>query len=149
MHWPVLWLQRPRKVLELIIESARQELSQRSPPRDASPNSTSTAPTGVPLTHRPPPAMSLSCRYAARSCARQLRSTSSLRTTGAVAQQRLTRRYQSTDAAAAPTNPKIATIVDQISQLTLLETADLVSSLKVRSPRETSLCGATCAGRRS
>lgn len=32
---------------------------------------------------------------------------------------------------AAPTNPKITQIVDQISQLTLLETADLVSSLKV------------------
>jgi large subunit ribosomal protein L7/L12 len=28
-------------------------------------------------------------------------------------------------------NPKIAGIVDQISQLTLLETADLVASLKV------------------
>ena len=41
-----------------------------------------------------------------------------------------TRRYNSTDA--APTNPKIAEIVNQISQLTLLETADLVSSLKVR-----------------
>ncbi|KAI4250597.1 MAG: hypothetical protein L6R40_000197 [Gallowayella cf. fulva] len=39
-----------------------------------------------------------------------------------------TRRYEST--AAAPTNPKITTIVDQISQLTLLETADLVSTLK-------------------
>lgn len=37
-------------------------------------------------------------------------------------------RFNSTDA--APTNPKIAEIVDQISQLTLLETADLVSSLK-------------------
>ena len=41
------------------------------------------------------------------------------------------RRWQSTDAAAGPTNPKIAGIVDQISQLTLLETADLVASLKV------------------
>jgi large subunit ribosomal protein L7/L12 len=30
-------------------------------------------------------------------------------------------------------NPKIAGIVDQISQLTLLETADLVASLKVSS----------------
>src|SRR5271154_4385644 len=40
------------------------------------------------------------------------------------------RRWQSTDAAA--TNPKISGIVDQISQLTLLETADLVASLKVR-----------------
>lgn len=41
------------------------------------------------------------------------------------------RRWQSTDAAAAPSNPKIVQIVDQISQLTLLETADLVASLKV------------------
>ncbi|KAG6365442.1 hypothetical protein INS49_007053 [Diaporthe citri] len=76
--------------------------------------------------------MSLSCRYAAQCCARQLRSTSTLRSTGALAQQRISRRYQSTDAAAAPTNPKISGIVDQISQLTLLETADLVSSLKSR-----------------
>ncbi|KAI9826391.1 MAG: hypothetical protein M1832_000308 [Thelocarpon impressellum] len=38
-------------------------------------------------------------------------------------------RWQSTEAAAS-TNPKIAGIVDQIGQLTLLETADLVSSLK-------------------
>ncbi|KIX06034.1 ribosomal protein L7/L12 [Rhinocladiella mackenziei CBS 650.93] len=42
------------------------------------------------------------------------------------------RRWQSTDAAATPSNPKIAGIVDQISQLTLLETADLVTSLKSR-----------------
>ena len=41
------------------------------------------------------------------------------------------RRQNSTE---APANPKIAGIVDQISQLTLLETADLVSSLKVRQP---------------
>ena len=38
-------------------------------------------------------------------------------------------RWQST----ASSSPKVAGIVDQISQLTLLETADLVSSLKVRS----------------
>lgn len=42
------------------------------------------------------------------------------------------RRWESTEAAAAAlTNTKITQIVDQISQLTLLETADLVSSLKV------------------
>lgn len=41
------------------------------------------------------------------------------------------RRWQSTE---APANPKIAAIVDQISTLTLLETADLVSALKVRGP---------------
>jgi large subunit ribosomal protein L7/L12 len=49
-------------------------------------------------------------------------------------QQRIQRRWAS-EAAAAPANPKIATIVDQISQLTLLETADLVSTLKVRTGR--------------
>ncbi|OKL58832.1 54S ribosomal protein L12, mitochondrial [Talaromyces atroroseus] len=42
------------------------------------------------------------------------------------------RRWQSTEAAATSTNPKITQIVDQISQLTLLETADLVASLKSR-----------------
>ena len=41
------------------------------------------------------------------------------------------RRWQSTEVTAA-TNPKIQGIVDQISGLTLLETADLVSTLKVR-----------------
>ncbi|KAF2465785.1 ClpS-like protein [Lindgomyces ingoldianus] len=51
--------------------------------------------------------------------------------TVSLAQHRTPRRWQSTEAA-APTNPKIAGIVDQISQLTLLETADLVSALKTR-----------------
>ncbi|PSR94587.1 hypothetical protein BD289DRAFT_427020 [Coniella lustricola] len=74
--------------------------------------------------------MSLSCRYAAQCCARQMRSATSIRSTASFAQQRITRRYQSTEA--APTNPKISGIVDQISQLTLLETADLVASLKSR-----------------
>ncbi|KAK4650724.1 54S ribosomal protein L12, mitochondrial [Podospora pseudocomata] len=71
--------------------------------------------------------MSVSCRYAAQSCARQLRTTAArtpLRTSSAVALQR---RYNSTE-----TSPKISAIVDQISQLTLLETADLVASLKSR-----------------
>lgn len=40
------------------------------------------------------------------------------------------RRWESTEAA-APANPKIESIVNDISKLTLLETADLVSSLKV------------------
>ncbi|POS87851.1 putative mitochondrial 54S ribosomal protein MNP1, partial [Erysiphe pulchra] len=40
------------------------------------------------------------------------------------------RRHNTTNAAA--TNTKISVIVDQISQLTLLETADLVSTLKSR-----------------
>ncbi|CAI0642513.1 unnamed protein product, partial [Colletotrichum noveboracense] len=78
--------------------------------------------------------MALSCRYAAQSCARQLRSSSSLRASTTLFQTRTpatTRRHNSTEAA-APTNPKIAAIVDQISTLTLLETADLVSSLKTK-----------------
>lgn len=78
--------------------------------------------------------MSMSCRYAAQCCARQLRASSAapIRASSSfLQQQRMTRRYNSTEAAAA-TNPKISAIVDQISQLTLLETADLVSSLKVR-----------------
>ncbi|TPX18377.1 uncharacterized protein E0L32_011710 [Thyridium curvatum] len=72
--------------------------------------------------------MSLSCRYAAQCCARQLRATTTVRTSTALVQHRITRRNNSTEAI----NPKIAGIVDQISQLTLLETADLVSSLKSR-----------------
>lgn len=80
--------------------------------------------------------MSLTCQFAARQCARTLRSSPAA-TSRCIAAQSYrsrdiqSRRWQSTDAAAAPTNPKIAGIVDQISQLTLLETADLVSSLKV------------------
>ncbi|KAK7436583.1 hypothetical protein Landi51_12472 [Colletotrichum acutatum] len=76
--------------------------------------------------------MALSCRFAAQSCARQLRATGSMRASTSLFQTRTpatARRYNSTEAA-APTNPKIAAIVDQISTLTLLETADLVSSLK-------------------
>ncbi|KAI5285349.1 hypothetical protein KEM54_000636 [Ascosphaera aggregata] len=42
----------------------------------------------------------------------------------------IARRWEGTAASAAPANPKIAQIVDQISQLNLLETADLVASLK-------------------
>ncbi|PNS16127.1 ribosomal protein L7/L12 [Sphaceloma murrayae] len=44
----------------------------------------------------------------------------------------LQRRWQSSEAVEAPSNPKIAGIVDQIGSLTLLETADLVSVLKKR-----------------
>ncbi|PMB69765.1 54S ribosomal protein L12, mitochondrial [Beauveria bassiana] len=78
--------------------------------------------------------MAMSCRYAARSCARQLRSASTLRApTQTLRLGATSRRYNSTEAAAeAPANPKIAEIVDQISKLTLLETADLVSSLKTK-----------------
>ncbi|KAK7530190.1 mitochondrial 54S ribosomal protein bL12m [Phyllosticta citribraziliensis] len=74
--------------------------------------------------------MSLACQSALRACARSARVSSVRASTSSVA--RVTRRWQSTEPAAAPANPKIANIVDQISQLTLLETADLVSTLKTR-----------------
>ncbi|KAB2574706.1 putative 50s ribosomal protein l12 protein [Lasiodiplodia theobromae] len=73
--------------------------------------------------------MSLSCQSALRVCARAARASPAR---ASVSRLQQARRWQSTDAAAAPANPKIATIVDQISQLTLLETADLVSTLKTR-----------------
>ncbi|KAI1469193.1 ClpS-like protein [Daldinia caldariorum] len=75
--------------------------------------------------------MSAPCRYAVRSCARSIRTNGSFRSSTSFIQstQSIQRRHEST---AAATNPKIAGIVDQISQLTLLETADLVSSLKSR-----------------
>ncbi|KAM0347093.1 hypothetical protein ACHAPU_005032 [Fusarium lateritium] len=73
--------------------------------------------------------MAMSCRYAAQSCARQLRSARAARAPAQLVRIPATsRRWNSTEA--APVNPKISAIVDQISQLTLLETADLVSSLK-------------------
>ncbi|KAF3394057.1 54S ribosomal protein L12 [Penicillium rolfsii] len=79
--------------------------------------------------------MSFPIQAAARSC-RQLSGSvrpSSLRiATTYTARTPSYRRWESTEAAAAPINPKIAQIVDQISTLTLLETADLVSSLKTR-----------------
>ncbi|KAH8639005.1 hypothetical protein IG631_06775 [Alternaria alternata] len=67
---------------------------------------------------------------ALRRCICTAKQSAYVRPTIGATQQRIQRRWQSD--AAAPTNPKIATIVDQISQLTLLETADLVSTLKVR-----------------
>nr|KMM64050.1 54S ribosomal protein L12 [Coccidioides posadasii RMSCC 3488] len=80
--------------------------------------------------------MALPVQISARCCRNALRQSSlAMR---AVAPAYITSqhagraRWQSTEAAAAPENPKIAQIVDQISQLTLLETADLVSSLKTR-----------------
>ncbi|KAK2592481.1 54S ribosomal protein L12, mitochondrial [Conoideocrella luteorostrata] len=73
--------------------------------------------------------MAMSCRYAAQSCARQLRSFRSTKASAQMLRVTFTaRRSNSTETAAV--NPKIAEIVDQISQLTLLETADLVSSLR-------------------
>ncbi|CAI9626195.1 mitochondrial 54s ribosomal protein mnp1 [Alternaria burnsii] len=67
---------------------------------------------------------------ALRRCICTAKQSAYVRPTIGATQQRIQRRWQSD--AAAPTNPKIATIVDQISQLTLLETADLVSTLKTR-----------------
>lgn len=88
--------------------------------------------------------MSISSQAAARCCRQVVRSSNSssapflrISTSSSTFQQRRrtavpsARRWQSTDAAAAPANPRIVQIVDQISQLTLLETADLVASLKV------------------
>lgn len=87
--------------------------------------------------------MSFSTQVAAR-CARQLSGSvrpSSLRIASSASyltarRTPSTQRWESTEAApAASPNPKISQIVDQISTLTLLETADLVSSLKVGHPR--------------
>ncbi|KAI9702483.1 MAG: hypothetical protein M1836_000963 [Candelina mexicana] len=82
--------------------------------------------------------MSVSCSSAARCCIRNSRQVSfPLRTPSADLCRRRrgrpasARRWQST-AAVSSGRPKVAEIVDQISQLTLLETADLVSSLKSR-----------------
>lgn len=103
----------------------------------------------APIFHLTAPKMSTPISSATYRCCQravrtQKRSLSSqclrLSSTSSINQQRRrnnqsisreTRRWQSTDAAAASANPKITGIVDQISQLTLLETADLVASLKV------------------
>ena len=70
------------------------------------------------------------CRIASRSVnPTQARSLRPIPSTVLDRRRRPSRRWQSTEAA---TSPKISGIVDQISQLTLLETADLVASLKVR-----------------
>lgn len=83
-------------------------------------------------TSAPARCVTRTCQLAARSQTRSL-SSQCLRIASQSSNTRsqsVQRRWQSTEAAAS-TNPKIATIVDQISQLTLLETADLVASLKV------------------
>ncbi|KAI1760136.1 ClpS-like protein [Hypoxylon sp. FL1150] len=75
--------------------------------------------------------MSVPCRYAARGCARSIRSGNPFQASKSFLQATtpaIQRRHETTAAA----NPKISGIVDQISQLTLLETADLVTSLKSR-----------------
>jgi len=78
--------------------------------------------------------MSTTCQFAIRRFALSARSSgvsAACKSSASYLQSRqtLSRRWQSTEAASS--NPKISTIVDQISQLTLLETADLVSTLKV------------------
>ncbi|KAH7115053.1 54S ribosomal protein L12, mitochondrial precursor [Dendryphion nanum] len=77
--------------------------------------------------------MSAPASRALRRCVCSARTSSAFTkpATASFAHQRTARRWQSTEAA-APTNPKIASIVDDISKLTLLETADLVSTLKSR-----------------
>ncbi|MCJ1252905.1 hypothetical protein MMC24_000711 [Lignoscripta atroalba] len=71
-----------------------------------------------------------------RCCARTLRSPSRPSTTATSLltqhRRRVPARRCASTAAASSGNSKVAGIVDQISQLTLLETADLVSSLKSR-----------------
>ncbi|KAI9791125.1 MAG: hypothetical protein M1816_004356 [Peltula sp. TS41687] len=79
--------------------------------------------------------MPATCRLPARCCA--FRTPCSTRKAWSPNTSRWRRvtwstRWQSTGTAAAPSNPKIAGIVDEISRLTLLETADLVSTLKTR-----------------
>ncbi|PKX92799.1 mitochondrial 54S ribosomal protein bL12m [Aspergillus novofumigatus IBT 16806] len=77
--------------------------------------------------------MSLTSQAAARCCRQLVRPSVRISSTTYLSQRTPSRRWNSTEAqAAAPANPKITQIVDQISQLTLLETADLVASLKSR-----------------
>ena len=102
-------------------------------PRTAStPTKSSSIPSGM-MSLSAPCTAARCCRLAFRSPVTS--STRCLRLTSSSFNRRRKhcRRWQSTDAAA--TNPKISGIVDQISQLTLLETADLVASLKVRDSR--------------
>jgi hypothetical protein len=84
-----------------------------------------------------PATMSIPSQAAARCCRPLVRPSASLRLSSStyLSQRTPSRRWQSTEAegGAAPANPKITQIVDQISQLNLMETADLVSSLKVGS----------------
>ncbi|KAK2734536.1 hypothetical protein FQN57_001641 [Myotisia sp. PD_48] len=77
-------------------------------------------------------AVRLSSSASTSTCGSSIRSSSQRfarvnPTTSYITQRR---RYESTEA--APTSEKINKIVDEISKLTLLETADLVSSLKSR-----------------
>lgn len=106
-------------------QDQRQLQLHSNPPVAPSASRTSLPPRD--LTHTA--AMSLSCQRVLRRCA-TVQSPVVRASLSSTQNTFLSRRWQSTEAA-APTNPKIAAIVDQIGQLTLLETADLVSSLKV------------------
>lgn len=102
--------------------------SVRAPPREVS-TPTIQPPRRTPRSIPPSslPRLHLQMALASRCCARLARSTApSLRLVPTVLSP--PRRWNSSLA----TDPKIAGIVDQISGLTLLETADLVSLLKVR-----------------
>jgi len=95
--------------------------------------------------------MSTTCQFAARRfalSARSSRASVTCKSSASYLQSRQTssRRWASTEATgAASSNPKISTIVDQISQLTLLETADLVSTLKVGLFWKASRVRSTCS----
>lgn len=70
--------------------------------------------------------MSMSLRHAARSAR-------VLRTVARPMSSRMCVRFNSTEApAAAPVDPKISSIVDEISKLNLLETSQLITELKTR-----------------
>ncbi|KAI5296516.1 hypothetical protein KEM52_000924 [Ascosphaera acerosa] len=74
------------------------------------------------------------CRQAFTAASRRAAIANAPRSAAATLARQQQRRWEGTAAAAAAaatsTNPKIAQIVDQIAQLNLLETADLVASLK-------------------
>ncbi|KAF1855262.1 hypothetical protein Lal_00005775 [Lupinus albus] len=76
--------------------------------------------------------MAMSCRYAAQSCARHLRSARATRApTQLVRVSAASRRWNSTDA--APPTPRSKPLSIRSASLLSLETADLVSSLKAAS----------------
>lgn len=94
--------------------------NQPPSPTHRATNSRTTSPAPHRTRNPPPPAMAL----ASRCCARLARSAAAAPSLRLVASGR---RWNSSAAA----DPKLAGIVDQISGLTLLETSDLVSLLKV------------------
>lgn len=128
---------KPRTGEDLL--SSQSWSRRNSPAPAAAPSSTIIPPLLLLQVEIPQlqPSMSITSQAAARCCRQLVRPSTRLSSSSAyLSQQRIpSRRWQSTEAepaaAAAPSNPKIAQIVDQVSQLSLLETAELVSSLKV------------------